>query len=379
MAAREQQALHRRRGGATGGARSRTSPASSARCTSRRRYLQAGARPAATGRCDTPFRNGILDFTKTGIPVTKLGLFLGFQTARGTGGREGLAAQPWFRTVKWQALAARYVAQEMKVPLIWSWGWAAVGGRAGSGQARRPPVSISGRANPGCATGRGRPGRDSTRRAPRGSSILPRAPVQLGARSLAGDQSDPEARPATRSSRSRTLRAGRRSSASPSDARRRTHCRAVDHRRPLRGLAPPYRAAIAGRPARTSRRAGRASATSCAARRSKRVSGLGPADRTQIADFHDEYGELQARQVAGEGRHAVARRPASRATCSVCGAAAADEAVRRALGSRCGRRSGRSRSARSARPCRSARSDRERAPAIGPRFAQLVKRASVPG
>jgi hypothetical protein len=70
------------------------------------------------------FRNGILDFTKIGIPVSKLGLFLGFQTTKGTGGREGLAAKPWFETVKWQALAARFVAKEMKVSSIWSWGWA---------------------------------------------------------------------------------------------------------------------------------------------------------------------------------------------------------------------------------------------------------------
>jgi hypothetical protein len=72
----------------------------------------------------TAFRNGILDFTKIGIPVSKLGLFLGFQSAKGAGGREGLAAKPWFRTVKWQALAARYVAREMNVHSIWSWGWA---------------------------------------------------------------------------------------------------------------------------------------------------------------------------------------------------------------------------------------------------------------
>jgi hypothetical protein len=70
------------------------------------------------------FRNGILDFTKIGIPVSKLGLFLGFQTTKGTGGREGLAAMPWFQTVKWQVLAARFVAREMKFNSIWSWGWA---------------------------------------------------------------------------------------------------------------------------------------------------------------------------------------------------------------------------------------------------------------
>ncbi len=72
----------------------------------------------------TSFRNGILDFTKIGVPTSKLGLFLGFQTTKGTGGREGLAAKPWFQTVKWQALAARYVANEMKFNSIWSWGWA---------------------------------------------------------------------------------------------------------------------------------------------------------------------------------------------------------------------------------------------------------------
>jgi len=70
------------------------------------------------------FRNGILDFTKIGIPVSKLGLFLGFQTTKGTGGREGLAAKPWFETVKWQALSARFVAREMKISSLWSWGWA---------------------------------------------------------------------------------------------------------------------------------------------------------------------------------------------------------------------------------------------------------------
>ena len=72
----------------------------------------------------TAFRNGILDFTKIGIPVSKLGLFLGFQTTKGTGGREGLEAKAWYRTVKWQALAAGYIAREMKVHSIWSWGWA---------------------------------------------------------------------------------------------------------------------------------------------------------------------------------------------------------------------------------------------------------------
>jgi hypothetical protein len=71
------------------------------------------------------FRNAILDFTRIGIPTAKIGLFLGFQTTRGTGGREGLEpARAWFETVKLQALAAKQVAKELKVNAIWSWGWA---------------------------------------------------------------------------------------------------------------------------------------------------------------------------------------------------------------------------------------------------------------
>jgi hypothetical protein len=70
------------------------------------------------------FRAGIFNFTRIGIPTSKLGIYLGFQTSKGTGGREGLAAKPWFRTVKWQVLAARYVAREMHFNSIWSWGWA---------------------------------------------------------------------------------------------------------------------------------------------------------------------------------------------------------------------------------------------------------------
>jgi hypothetical protein len=71
------------------------------------------------------FRRAMLDFTQLGIPTAKLGLFLGFQTAPGSGGREGLRpARAWFETVKLQALAATQVAREMKINSIWSWGWA---------------------------------------------------------------------------------------------------------------------------------------------------------------------------------------------------------------------------------------------------------------
>ena len=76
------------------------------------------------------FRRGIVDFTDLGIPVSKLGIMLGFHTEAGTGGREGLKpAEAWFRTVKWQALAARQVAAELRFSTVWSWGWATWGER----------------------------------------------------------------------------------------------------------------------------------------------------------------------------------------------------------------------------------------------------------
>lgn len=65
------------------------------------------------------FRRGITDFTSIGIPPSKLGVVLGFHKRA----RHGLGARRWFETVKWQALAARQVARELKFSTIWSWGW----------------------------------------------------------------------------------------------------------------------------------------------------------------------------------------------------------------------------------------------------------------
>jgi hypothetical protein len=72
----------------------------------------------------TSFRKALLDFTQLGIPASKLGIFLGFQTTPGNGGREGLKpARAWFETVKLQVLAVRQVAREMRFNAVWSWGW----------------------------------------------------------------------------------------------------------------------------------------------------------------------------------------------------------------------------------------------------------------
>lgn len=70
-------------------------------------------------------RRAVASLTTVGIPADRIGIMLGFQTAKGAGGREGLQpATKWFELVKWQALAARQVAAETGITTIWSWGWA---------------------------------------------------------------------------------------------------------------------------------------------------------------------------------------------------------------------------------------------------------------
>jgi len=64
-------------------------------------------------------------FTEIGIPASRVALELQFQSAPGTGGREGLQPRwKWLEIVKLQALAVRRVTQELKTHSIWSWGWA---------------------------------------------------------------------------------------------------------------------------------------------------------------------------------------------------------------------------------------------------------------
>jgi hypothetical protein len=70
-------------------------------------------------------RRGVRDFTSIGIHPSRIGLMLGFQSRRGTGGREGLNPKhEWYRIVKLEALAARIVANETGIGSVWSWGWA---------------------------------------------------------------------------------------------------------------------------------------------------------------------------------------------------------------------------------------------------------------
>jgi hypothetical protein len=70
------------------------------------------------------FRQGVTDLTEIGVPPSKIGIFLGFHTNPGQGGREGLKpARAWFETIKLQVLAARQVSREIPFQSIWSWGW----------------------------------------------------------------------------------------------------------------------------------------------------------------------------------------------------------------------------------------------------------------
>jgi hypothetical protein len=64
-------------------------------------------------------------FTEIGIPASRVALELQFQSAAGTGGREGLQPRwKWLEIVKLQALAAQRVTRELRTHSIWSWGWA---------------------------------------------------------------------------------------------------------------------------------------------------------------------------------------------------------------------------------------------------------------
>jgi hypothetical protein len=70
------------------------------------------------------YRSSAATLLAVGVPASRLGLMIGFQTTPGTGGREGLKPrESWFEVAKLQALAARQVARDLHLGHIWSWGW----------------------------------------------------------------------------------------------------------------------------------------------------------------------------------------------------------------------------------------------------------------
>ena len=70
-------------------------------------------------------RQSVAKLLAVGIPPSRIGIMVGFQTGAGSGGREGLRPRSrWFSVAKWHALAVEQVAKELRLAHVWSWGWA---------------------------------------------------------------------------------------------------------------------------------------------------------------------------------------------------------------------------------------------------------------
>ncbi|MDX6631254.1 MAG: hypothetical protein QOH00_3500 [Gaiellales bacterium] len=70
------------------------------------------------------FREWISRLTGLGIPASRIGLMLGFQSGDSQGGRAGL--QPtaaWLQIVKLESQAGLAVGRELGLSTLWSWGW----------------------------------------------------------------------------------------------------------------------------------------------------------------------------------------------------------------------------------------------------------------
>jgi hypothetical protein len=62
--------------------------------------------------------------TALGIPASRVGLMLGFQSGDPFGGRAGLQPEAaWLQIVKLQSLAGLAVGRELGLSTLWSWGW----------------------------------------------------------------------------------------------------------------------------------------------------------------------------------------------------------------------------------------------------------------
>ena len=80
---------------------------------------------AGSRRLRTTYRRAAAQLLAVGVPASRIGLMIGFQTGPGTGGREGLKPRSrWFDVTKWSGLAARQVSRELGLSHVWSWGWA---------------------------------------------------------------------------------------------------------------------------------------------------------------------------------------------------------------------------------------------------------------
>ena len=70
------------------------------------------------------FREWVGRLTALGIPPSRIGIMLGFQSGDPFGGRAGLQPESsWLQIVKLQSLAGLVVGRELGLSSIWSWGW----------------------------------------------------------------------------------------------------------------------------------------------------------------------------------------------------------------------------------------------------------------
>ena len=97
-----------------GGSRSRRSPTSCARPTSARSGSTSWARSSATARSAKALRRG-RPLSRDRNPADPARRHARLPVEPSNGGRAGLEpAQAWFEVVKWQALAAKQVARELR-------------------------------------------------------------------------------------------------------------------------------------------------------------------------------------------------------------------------------------------------------------------------
>jgi hypothetical protein len=110
-------------------------------------------------------RSALAPFLAIGIPPARLGVMLGFMSNSSPAGRGGLQpSQAWFDVVKWQALAARQVADELRFGTIWSWGWTSYTGSIDPDFGRAACVWLWARSASLCnGPGAAGPGWDSSR------------------------------------------------------------------------------------------------------------------------------------------------------------------------------------------------------------------------
>ena len=145
-------------------------------------------------RMRTTLRNAIAAYTAIGIPVSKLGVVLGFQSGPGAGGREGLQpSEQWFRFTKLYTLAAKRIAAEFGIATVWSWGWGTFNTAGADPDKQAAACVFLWTRDASLCDGPAAPrGRDSRTRASRGSSR--RSPRARSARSTAARSGRPTSR-----------------------------------------------------------------------------------------------------------------------------------------------------------------------------------------